>query len=51
MAKLGDHCGCDFRGIYPCIVANLKFLSYVRFYKDLYLIIPPTLFHEILAKI
>ena len=49
MAKLSDHYGCDFRGIYPCIVANLKFLSYVRFYQDL--IIPPTLFHEILAKI
>ena len=31
------------------VLLQTKFLSYVRFYQDL--IIPPTLFHEILAKI
>ena len=47
MVELGDHCGCDFRRIYFCIVASLNVLSYVRSTG----INSPTPFHECLAKV
>ena len=47
MVELGDHCGCDFRHIYFCIVTSLDVLSYVRSTR----INSPTPFHEGLTKV